>query len=158
MKVGNKVIIEIPKIEHFIEINNIARQVHDIHVKWNSDLFLKVENPIEKERLEYLIKEQKIFVIKNSNEILGYMIIDIKESIVHGLRYRKVLKIENLGVDESTRGKGLGTKLLEFAKEKAKENNCTDIYLTVNEENEKAIKLYEKLGFSVRNIAYQMKL
>lgn len=154
----NNFIIEIPKIEDFIQINTIAKQVHDIHVEWNSNLYVKVENPIEKERLEELIKEQKIFIIKNCSKILGYMIIDIRESIVHGMRYRKILKIENIGVNESDRGNGLGTKLLEFAKRKAKQNNCTDMYLTVNEENEKAIKLYEKFGFSVKNIAYEMKL
>jgi len=47
---------------------------------------------------------------------------------------------------------------MKKALEYAKENNCTDVRLTVNEENEKAIKLYEKLGMKVRNIAYTMKI
>lgn len=39
-----------------------------------------------------------------------------------------------------------------------KAKKCTDIHLTVNEENKNAIKLYEKLGFKVKNIAYMMQI
>ena len=34
----------------------------------------------------------------------------------------------------------------------------TDIQLTVNEENTKAIKFYEKLGMRIKNISYSMKI
>lgn len=39
-----------------------------------------------------------------------------------------------------------------------KENGCTDMYLTVNEENENAIKLYEKFGFKIKSLAYSMQI
>ena len=71
---------------------------------------------------------------------------------------RKQLNIDAMCVDEKHRGKGIGTQILSFIKEYAKENNCTDLYLTVNEENEKAIKTYEKFGMKVKNIAYSMKI
>ena len=61
-------------------------------------------------------------------------------------------------VDEKCRGNGIGTALLEYAKKIGKENNCTDIYLTVNEENEGAIKLYESFGLKLKNIAYSMEI
>ena len=70
----------------------------------------------------------------------------------------KQLNIDVICVDENLRGKGIGTKILEHIKEFAKENNCTDLYLTVNEENLDAIKLYEKFGFQLKNIAYSMKI
>lgn len=154
----DKCIIEIPKIEDFKDINNIARQVHEIHINWNPDLFIRVENPIGKERLLELIQEEKIFVIKNNETILGYVVFDIKENNSTGTRYRKILKIENIGVEEKSRGKGLGTMMLNFVKDKAKEKDCTDLSLTVNQENEKAIKVYESFGMKVKNIAYSMKL
>ena len=49
------------------------------------------------------------------------------------MRYRKQLQIEAICVDEKTRGKGIGTQLLKHIKQYGKENDCTDIYLTVNE-------------------------
>lgn len=61
-------------------------------------------------------------------------------------------------VDENCRGKGIGTSLLSFVKQVGIENNCTDIYLTVNEENVNAIRTYEKFGMRVKNIAYSMRI
>ena len=150
-------IIEIPKIEDFEEINKIARQVHEIHVGWRPDIFISVENPVEKERLQELINNEEIYVIKEE-KIIGYAIINIKDKNSHGTRFRKYLCIEVLAIDESTRGKGYGTKLIEFLKDLGRKELCTDIYLSVNEENEKAIKLYEKLGMRVKNISYSGKL
>lgn len=47
-------------------------------------------------------------------------------------------------------------QILEYVKKYAKENNYTDLRLTVNDENENAKHLYEKVGFKVRNIAYTL--
>lgn len=47
---------------------------------------------------------------------------------------------------------------MEVVLEIAKTKGCTDLYLTVNKENENAIKVYEKFGFKVKNIAYMMKI
>ena len=74
------------------------------------------------------------------------------------MRYRKQLNIEAICVDENCRGNGIGTLLLEHIKKIGKEQGCTDMYLTVNQENENAIKVYEKFGFKVKNIAYMMKI
>ena len=74
------------------------------------------------------------------------------------MKYSKYLHVESICVEEKNRGKGIGTLLLKSAKEYGKENNCTDIYLTVNEENERAIKVYEKIGFKVKSMAYSMKI
>ena len=66
--------------------------------------------------------------------------------------------LSGLSVLPDHRGKGIGTKILESIKEIAKTKGCTDLYLTVNQENENAIKVYEKFGFKVKNIAYMMKI
>lgn len=74
------------------------------------------------------------------------------------MRYRKQLQIEAICINEKDRGKGIGTTILNYVKEHGKENNCTDIYLTVNKENANAIKFYEELGFKVKSIAYLMQI
>lgn len=150
--------IEIPKMEDLDSINIIARQVHEIHVFWRPDLFVSVDEAINKEELEELINNEEIFVAKENNNIVGYVIIKIMEKNNRKMRYRKILEISNLGVEEKYRNKGIGTELLNFIKNKSIENNCTDLYLTVNEENKNAIKLYEKFGFRIKNIAYSMQI
>ena len=150
--------IEIPKMEDLNSINIIARQVHEIHVNWRPDLFISVDEAINKDELEELINNEEIYVAKENNNIMGYVIIEIMEKNNRKMRYRKILEISNLGVEENYRNKGIGTELLNFIKNKALENNCTDLYLTVNEENKNAIKLYEKFGFRIKNIAYSMQI
>ena len=149
--------IILPDINDVKEINKIARQVHELHVAWRPDIFVSVENPVQEERLRELIENKEIYIIKEEN-IIGYAIINIKEKNSYGTHYRKYLCIEVIAIDESYRGKGYGTKLMEFLKDLGRKENCTDLYLNVNEENKQAMKLYEKLGMKVKNISYSGKL
>lgn len=150
--------IEIPSIEDLKRVNKLAVQVHEMHVHWAPDLYKSVEEVISKEYFEILVKNEEIYVAKLQNEIVGYVIFNIKEKENPSMRYRKQLNIDAICVDEKYRGKGIGTKILESVKEIAKSKECTDLYLTVNQENENAIKAYEKFGFKVKNIAYMMKI
>ena len=149
-----EITIEIPKIDDFTRINELAKQVHDIHVNWRPDIFLSTNEVFSKIGFKNLIDSKEIFIAKKQDEILGYIIFKIKEVKNANMKYRKQLCIEAICVDEKNRDKGIGTLLLEFIENIAKENSCTDMYLTVNEENINAIKLYEKLGFNVKNISY----
>ena len=151
-------VIEIPKITDHEQINNLAIQVHKIHVNWRSDVFLDVSEVINKKELEERIQNKEIIVAKLENTIVGYATFNIKENENPIMKYAKILKIEAICVDKNNRCKGIGTKLLEHIKNIAKENNCTQICLTVNEENIQAIKVYEKFGFKVRNISYSMNI
>ena len=55
--------------------------------------------------------------------------------------------LEDLFVDESARGTGLGRALVEAAFERAREHGCARVELDVNEANTAALALYESLGF-----------
>ena len=149
-----KIAIEIPKMNDFDRINELAKQVHDMHVNWRPDIFLSTNEVISKIDFKDLIHNKEIFVEKKQDEILRYITFKIKEVKNANMRYRKQLSIEAICVDEKNRDKGIGTLLLEFVENAAKEKGCTDMYLTVNEENINAIKLYEKFGFNVKNISY----
>jgi ribosomal protein S18 acetylase RimI-like enzyme len=56
--------------------------------------------------------------------------------------------LEDLYVDESARGTGLGRALVNAAFDRARERGCRRIELDVNESNTAAIAFYEQLGFS----------
>lgn len=153
-----KIKIETPRMEEFKRVNELAKQVHELHVNWRPDLFLSVDEVITKECFEEMIQAKEIFVAKMQNEIVGYITFNIIEKNNPSMRYRKQLQIEAICVDENNRGKGIGTELLNSVKKFGNENNCTDLYLTVNEENKKAIKVYEEFGFKVKSIAYSMPI
>ncbi|BES64995.1 hypothetical protein SANA_14340 [Gottschalkiaceae bacterium SANA] len=59
------------------------------------------------------------------------------------------LYIDSIGVSADARGRGVGTKLLEFAEELAHRKGCNTLSLHVMKENPKAKALYERLGYKV---------
>ena len=60
---------------------------------------------------------------------------------------KKIFYIDTLCVDPAFRGQGIGTELIQFAEQYAKENGYERISLVVEQNNTKAQKLYTKLGY-----------
>ncbi len=83
------------------------------------------------------------FVIEDNGEILGYSMIAKSFSTEFG---KPCIWIEDIYIKDKYRGLGLGSEMLQFISKKYK--NCI-FRLEVEEENEQAIGVYEKNGFSV---------
>jgi GNAT superfamily N-acetyltransferase len=83
------------------------------------------------------------FVLEDSNGIQGYAMVAKSYSTEFG---KTCVWIEDLYVTEDHRGLGLGTSLLQFITD-----HYTDCIfrLEVEQENLRAIRVYEKCGFSV---------
>jgi len=58
--------------------------------------------------------------------------------------------IEDVVVDQSARGKGLGKALMNYAHVKAKKLGVKSIDLTSRPSRESANKLYQNLGYEIR--------
>jgi ribosomal protein S18 acetylase RimI-like enzyme len=56
--------------------------------------------------------------------------------------------LEDLFVSASARRGGMGEALVELAIERARERGCRRIELDTNEDNDRALALYHRLGFS----------
>ena len=152
--------IRIPNIDEYENVNKLALQVHELHVGWRPDLFNSVKEVITLDEFEEMILRKEIYVSVIDYKIVGYIVFCIVEKSSQNpkFRYRKQLNIDAMCVDSDYRGKGIGSTLLSFAKQFGIDNGCTDMYLTVNEENTNAIKTYENFGMRVKNIAYSMRL
>ena len=83
------------------------------------------------------------YVIEDLNGIQGYAMVAKSFSTEFG---KPCIWIEDLYIKEDCRGLGLGNMLMEFITQ-----NYTDCIfrLEVEEENERAVKLYKKCGFTV---------
>ena len=67
--------------------------------------------------------------------------------------------IEDVIVDNSARGQGIGEALIKHAIEVAREKGASNISLTCNPMREAANRLYQRMGFKKRETnAYQIKL
>ena len=83
------------------------------------------------------------FVFEENEEILGYGMIAKSFSTEFG---KPCIWVEDLYLKPEYRGQGIGSKFFEYL-----EQNYTDCIfrLEVEEENERAIHVYEKNGFAV---------
>ena len=62
--------------------------------------------------------------------------------------------VEHFVVDKKYRGKGIGTKMLEFFKEQTKSNVILEVELPYNEMNKRRIAFYERNGFCYNDFEY----
>lgn len=83
------------------------------------------------------------YVIENTDGILGYAMVAKSFSTEFG---KPCFWIEDLYIKEDYRGLGLGKTFFEFITKKY--TDCI-FRLEVEEENERAVKLYKKCGFTV---------
>ena len=84
---------------------------------------------------EILSDTDSIYNYMDGDKVLGYLEIRLVDG---------VLDIMNLFVNEEDRRKGIATELMN---KMIQEENYSRIMLEVNENNDSAIRLYNKLGF-----------
>ena len=108
---------------------------------------LTVAPPLSREVFEEFVtdKNSRIFVIEelNTKKLVATVRLNLERKMMRGGKY--VCHFEDFVVDERHRSQGLGTKLIAFAKQFAKENNC---YKMIGICVPTLIKYYEKQGFS----------
>lgn len=65
-----------------------------------------------------------------------------------------VMIIDNVGVNDTHRRQGIGTKVIQKALLLAKKHEVDSVELNVNKDNLPAKNLYEKMGFTKTNKDY----
>ncbi|MEM5593330.1 GNAT family N-acetyltransferase [Niallia circulans] len=90
------------------------------------------------------------------NEIVGVQQITFTPYITHQGGWRAT--IEGVRTASSVRGKGVGTQLINWAIERAKERGCHLIQLTTDKQRPDALRFYERLGFQATHEGLKMKL
>jgi len=89
---------------------------------------------------------QELIVVENEeNEIIG----TLQLSFIQYLTYQGGTRaqIEAVRIRKDQRGTGLGSKMFEWAIERAKERKAHVLQLTTDKKRPKAIKFYKNLGF-----------
>jgi len=89
-------------------------------------------------------------------EIVGVQQITFTPYLTHQGSWRAT--IEGVRTASSERGKGLGSKLILWAVERAKERGCHIVQLTTDKQRPDALRFYERLGFTATHEGLKMKL
>ena len=143
-------------------IDRLLCQVLMVHYNGRPDLFKNDTKKYTDEELEEILKDDMtpVFVATDKEEnVLGYAFCVFKQHKNDNiLTDIKTLYIDDLCVDEKTRGKHVGTKLYNYVLEYAKDNGCYNVTLNVWACNKNAIKFYEKCGLVPQKIGMEKVL
>jgi len=74
---------------------------------------------------------------------------------IQGVADEKVGAIQNVGITESHRGKGLGSVLMWHSLSGFKDAGIERVYLEVTAQNSGACRLYRRLGFQQTKVVYK---
>ncbi len=141
------------------EISRLYREQFKEMAKLIPD-FIKEGNQ-SKEFLEKIISDDNsdILVYVNNGAVVGFILLQAKSRPVFEFMLPgKFCYIMDIIITEIHRGKGFGTVLINFAKEWAKEKNCSFINLDVLVNNPGAVRLYDILGFIPKSQEMYCKL
>lgn len=141
-------------------LNRLLEQVLNVHHAGRPDIFRPHTKKYTDGELSELLSDEKtpIFVAEEG-EVLGYAFCVLQEWKDHPLfQDRRSLYIDDLCVDESCRGRGVGKKLLRFVTDYAKGLGFDSVTLNVWALNESALKFYTACGLTPQKYAMEKKL
>ena len=131
-------------------VNNLLRQVLKVHNAGRPDLFRPEGKKYTDEELLSIFNnpETPVFVYEEAGTVLGYAFCVLQRQDSGSLQPLTTLYIDDICVDESSRGNGIGKALFEYVRAFALERGCYNITLHVWECNHGARAFYESLGLS----------
>ena len=150
--------LQLARPEDRAAIEVLAQQVHRMHVRWQPGIFEMHELMWSQERYDQAVTEKQLFCAKIDGNVAGYVLLRVRDYDAPGLVRRKVLEIDEICVDESLRGRGIGTEMMIEIRAIARAFCCTDLQLGVVPQNDTALAFYQKCGFRIRSIHMHTKL
>ena len=139
----------------------LLKQVGEVHHQIRPDLFRAGAQKYDVTDLEELLKDEKrpIFVGVEDGILLGYcfcILEEVRDNPV--LRDVKSLYIDDLCVDETIRGKHVGSRLYDYVCGYARDIGCRSVTLNVWCGNDTAMRFYESRGMKPRKIYMEAAL
>jgi ribosomal protein S18 acetylase RimI-like enzyme len=134
-------------------------QVNAVHHGIRPDLFKSNTPKYNEQELETILNDSSkpIFVYEAENRILGHafcQITEVKDNRL--LQDIKTLYIDDICIDETVRGKHIGTALFEYVRDYAKSIGCYNVTLNVWEGNDSALSFYRKMGMQVQKTGMEV--
>ncbi len=139
-------------------VNRILAQGHARHVTWRPDLYRIAEDILSGEWFAQQIGLRRLYVAKLAGTVVGFVWFRMAEWDSPLNVPRKMLVLEEFFVEESCQNQGIGSEMMTDVLALAKAFGCTDVELSVYPQNEAALHLYRKFGFTVRNINMSRKV
>lgn len=131
---------------------SLLYQVDAVHNGIRPDLFKDNTSKYTEQELEEIINDNdKPIFVYDDGKILGHAFCQISEVKNHRLLQDvKTLYIDDICVDEQSRGHHIGKALYEYVYNYAKSIGCHNITLNVWEGNDSAYNFYKQMGMHIQ--------
>ena len=96
----------------------------------------------------------ELTVVESTGNIVGMLQLTFIPYLTHTGSWRCL--IEGVRIASSHRGKGLGSKFIEWAINRAKERNCSIVQLTTDKQRPDALRFYESHGFKATHEGFKL--
>ena len=156
-----KMTIRFAAFEELEQVNELRKQVNDLHVSGKPELF-KPGFAEELRALVYTVfrdPRRRIVVCENGGALCGYAILNhITKEENPFMFARDYLNIDEFGVDAAHRRQGIAAAMIAFIRDWAEKEGFDRIELNMWEFNEGALAFYEAVGFTTYRRYLEMKL
>jgi len=134
------------------ELQQLARTTFydtfaEMNTPENMEQYLSTDLSEEKLRAELLNPDSKTFFIQTDGETIGYMKLNVRSAQTEQVDPGG-LEIQRIYVKKEFHGTPAGASLLNYAIDLATKEQYKYIWLAVWEKNPRAIRFYEKNGFT----------
>ena len=140
----------------------LLSEVLEIHAKLRPDIFIPGTTKYTREELAAKFADERtpVFVAADEEDaVIGYAFCVLRsQPFSNNMVPFESIYIDDLCVDESTRGQHVGQALFEFVKEEARRRGCYEVTLAVWEGNDGARAFYEKMGMKVKETMMEFVL
>ena len=135
------------------ELYDKAIDYEDSHVKYTS--WQKGVYPTA-DTARLGLKNGSLYVYEQNGKIVAAVILDTKQPPEYkkiewnvDAAYNRALVVHTLCVDPELAGSGIGSAIVDFAKQLAQKAECLCVRLNTTERNVLACRLYQKNGFEI---------
>ena len=154
-------IIRFAKENELVRVNELRKQVNDLHVEGKPEVFKAGFND---ELRDYIYNiwddpEQGIVVADLDGTICGFAVLHhIVKPATPFMYERDFIDVDEFCVDKDYRRQGVASEMITFIRNYAKEKGFNRIELNMWEFNRDALAFYETVGFKTYRRYMEMKV
>lgn len=158
---SKQIIIRFAKESELVRVNELRKQVNDLHVEGKSEIFRAGFNDELRDFIYKIWKdpEQKIVVAELNGVVCGFAVLHhIHRPENPFMLERDFMDVDEFCVDKEYRRQGIATKMMSFIRNYTKEKEIKRLELNMWEFNQDALAFYEAVGFKTYRRYMEMKV
>ena len=150
--------IRYASIADYDGVEKIMKQVQELHVNLRPDIYQPIDVVLPYQEFCKAVEQRTLIVAEQNEDVVGVVSYIHRHIESDKQVTRDVMFIDCMAVDEQLRGRGIGRKLFEFAKNILHKKSFDGLELQVNARNQSARRFYENYGFKEKSINMELFL